>query len=96
MEYTLQHPTAPERHECQAYAEADGAVIVYTCPLCPGWERRLDMRAGTMETKNKGLYFHISHFGQWSALPGEMFSVAIQPVEKTSLLQKISQNLNFN
>ena len=36
-------------HICEA--SSSGEWIVFTCPVCPGYERRVNKKTGEMETK---------------------------------------------
>lgn len=38
-------------HHCTSRREGDW--IIWRCPLCPGYERRLNMRTGAMRVKGK-------------------------------------------
>lgn len=48
-----------EQHECESYR--DGEWIVFFCPLCRDYERRINQRTGKMEVKNSKE--EINHFG---------------------------------
>ena len=50
-----------ERHECEAREE--GGWIIYHCPLCPDYERRVNVRTGDMEAKN--MKAGIDHSGSY-------------------------------
>lgn len=67
-----------ERHQAVGYSPDNGKTVIYTCPLCPGWERTFDLEKGTMKTENKDLYFYISHSGGWSLLPAELMSAKLE------------------
>lgn len=63
-----------------ATGEINGDFATYTCPLCPGWSRTLNLVTGKITTTEKGKYFLIGHSGQVSQLP-EMFSLNIKAVD---------------
>ncbi|RMH75836.1 MAG: hypothetical protein D6681_21995 [Calditrichaeota bacterium] len=44
------HARGADFHECDAHREGDW--IVFRCPQCPDYERRLNWRTGEMEVKN--------------------------------------------
>ncbi len=51
-----------ESHQCDAYR--DGDWIVFLCPQCEGYERRLNWRTGEMKVRDdKNMY--IRHSGEY-------------------------------
>ena len=60
-----------ETHVCEARREGDW--IVYTCPKCPGYERRINQR--TDEMKYKGFGANVRHEGK--SIGSELLSVFI-------------------
>ena len=48
-----------EKHACQSRLE--GNWIIWTCPHCPDYERKLNWRTG--ETKSKKSPSHPEHYG---------------------------------
>lgn len=50
------------KHKCESYR--DGDRIVFTCPLCPDYERSINYR--TNETTVKGQSLDIQHTGRFS------------------------------
>ena len=53
-------PPVTQQHECEANQEGDW--IVFRCPICKDYERRINWRTGEMKAKNKSSF--ISHSGQ--------------------------------
>ena len=51
-----------EEHRCESYR--DGDWIVFTCPLCLDYERRLNWRTGNMTAKDQ-TPIHIQHSGEY-------------------------------
>ena len=52
MAFSFEPSENDTRHRCQARRSGDWAI--FTCPLCPGFERRLNLRDGTMQVKSAG------------------------------------------
>ena len=48
-------------HKCSAYR--DGDWIIFYCPRCTNYERRINWRTG--ETKSKNIAKEIKHFGEY-------------------------------
>lgn len=40
------------RHSCETKREGDWAV--FSCPLCPGFERRMNLRTGVVSVREGG------------------------------------------
>ena len=53
-------PAGPQQHVCDANQEGDW--IVFRCPLCKDYERRINWRTGEMEAKNQSAF--VSHSGK--------------------------------
>lgn len=51
----------PNGHKCSAYR--DGDWIVFYCPRCHGYERRINWRTG--EIKSQNVAKDISHSGEY-------------------------------
>lgn len=94
----MQFNQQPERHQAVGHSDDNGKTVIYTCPLCPGWQRTFDLEKGTMKTENKDLYFHISHFGGWSLLPPELMGVSMgsEIVQKSAICKDIELPINKN
>ncbi len=56
-----------DSHECESYR--DGDWIVFLCPKCEGYERRLNWRTGDMKVRDHSAD-HIQQSGQY--LPDEI------------------------
>ena len=52
---------SPENHQCQSYR--DGDWIIFRCPECADYERRLNWRTGEMMVRNSRP--EINHFGRY-------------------------------
>lgn len=59
-------PMPIEQHSCVARAEGDW--IVFRCPKCPDYERRINWRTGQMESRN--VKSHVIHTG--NSVPEEL------------------------
>ena len=51
-----------DSHTCESYR--DGDWIVFLCPQCEGYERRMNWRTGEMKVKND-TDGHIRHSGEY-------------------------------
>jgi hypothetical protein len=47
---------AEAAHECEARVE--GEWVVYTCPKCPAYERRINQRTDEMTSQGVGIIQH--------------------------------------
>ena len=54
--------TDTDRHQCESYR--DGDWIIFTCPKCLNYERRLNWRTGEMMVKD-GEDPYILHAGEY-------------------------------
>ncbi len=52
-------PAGSQQHECEAYD--DGDWIVFRCPICKDYERRINKLTGKMRVSNANA--HIRHAG---------------------------------
>lgn len=50
-----------DHHECKSFRNGDW--IIFRCPECPDYERRLNWRTGEMKVKNDNP--EINHKGQY-------------------------------
>lgn len=57
----FEFPEDPEAHECKSFRNGDW--IIFRCPKCPDYERRINWRTGKMKVKNDDP--HINHRGQY-------------------------------
>ncbi len=55
---------ATDYHKCQSYR--DGDWIIFRCPHCSDYERRLNWRTGEMKARNTG--GHLRHMGTYVPL----------------------------
>lgn len=68
MEIKFNHSSDAEVHECESYREGDW--IIFRCPLCRDYERRMNWRTGEMKVENSTE--NITHSGQY--YPPELIS----------------------
>jgi hypothetical protein len=68
MEIKFNHSSDTEVHECESHRKGDW--IIFRCPLCPDYERRMNWRTGEMNVKNNtadinhtGSYFPYEYLG---------------------------------
>ena len=57
----FEFPEDSEAHECDAFRSSDW--IIFRCPKCPDFERRINWRNGKMKVKNDNP--QINHRGQY-------------------------------
>ncbi len=50
--FTPSNATPADFHQCTSHREGDWTV--WRCPLCPGYERRLNRVTGKMEVRRNG------------------------------------------
>ena len=60
MLFEFDNTSSENRHNCKSHKEGNWAV--FTCPLCPGYERRLNLLTGEVKT-NPGDNPEILHSG---------------------------------
>ncbi|MBK6931288.1 MAG: hypothetical protein IPH12_10645 [Saprospirales bacterium] len=51
------------KHTCTA--RRDGVWVVFSCPLCPGFERRMNIQTGVMRVK-PGAHPQVLHQGSFT------------------------------
>lgn len=66
MDIQFQHKDGEKRHKCNARREQDW--VIFTCQLCPGFERRIHMPTGQVKVQH-GVDPWILHEGKFIA-PG--------------------------
>lgn len=49
MQIQFNSESEMSRHSCNARRDGDWAI--FTCPLCPGFERRMNLRTGAMRVQ---------------------------------------------
>lgn len=50
VEFNFGSPSNSGEHECESYR--DGDWIVFRCPICLDYERKINMRTGSMVSEN--------------------------------------------
>jgi len=56
------HEDDVDTHQCESYR--DGDWIVFLCPKCEGYERRLNWRSGEMKVRDRSDQ-NIRHTGEY-------------------------------
>jgi hypothetical protein len=63
-------PSGPDHHECTS--TRDGDWIVFLCPRCPDYERRINWRTGTSQVRSVSP--EVRHSGQHVPLEHQVTS----------------------
>lgn len=63
MEIRFSNPFGATRHRCEGRRE--GNWIVFRCPLCPGFERRINLVTGDMVRRGEDAD-DLLHEGSWA------------------------------
>jgi len=61
LKVNFEKPVNGEHHECEAIRRGDW--IIFSCPKCPDYERRLNWRTGKMTSK--GARADVQHSGMY-------------------------------
>jgi len=73
MKIEFKNFSGAEQHECESYR--DGDWIIFRCPVCKEYERRLNWRTGKMSVQNGSK--DINHTGYY--YPHDLKDVLLNP-----------------
>lgn len=62
------HTLTPETHTCTSFRQGDW--VVFRCPICPGYERRVNLETGKTVVKGGTSALHTGSGGEGQDLSG--------------------------